>query len=186
MEKGLIRIRKGLVVSEEITSCDLRIYQILDAFSENHVVSLGPLQLMKLCNIKSKSTISNSVKRLRTLGLINWKIEKDESGALTSCIYHIKDYRDWVEDSGREDVRGFYDISKEILSDTNLTPSELRLLEAFYFADAAKEPLKITIRELCPLAAMSAPTVLKVLKTLIQKKYITEICPSTYKIPNKR
>lgn len=176
-----VRIRKGLVESNELNPNQLRIYQVLFAFKQNNQCSMSYSELGKYSAI-SRKAVEAAAYALRTLGLITWEQEKLEDGTTLGLLFTIKDYRDWTEDTNREEVRGFFDLPIEILINPDITPAELRVIETFCLLGAMETACRITVRELVPLCAISGPTLVKVLKVLKEKKILEDDAPSTYKL----
>lgn len=180
----IIRIRKGIVQSKMFTAAQVRVYQVLEAEKELEGTMLSYTQIAKRAAISHTSAM-RICRELRQMGLINWEIIYQEDGDIDYCLYKLKDYRDWCDDNGIDEIKGFIDIDTDIITSEKINPNELRMLEALLFLGADKQSVRITIRELIPLCAMSVVTVGKTFKLLIEKSIVTKKSDGRYMLKEK-
>lgn len=174
-----IRIRKGIIESDRLNSTQIRVYQVLDAAKDRDGTALSYSQIARRAVISHSSAI-RVCRELRQIGLIKWEPILQEDGDIDYCLYEVKDYRDWCDDNGIDEIKGFKDIDEDIITSDRISPNELRFIEALLFLDADKHPVRFTVREIVPRCSMSLGTVKNTLKSLIEKALVAKCCACTY------
>lgn len=168
----ITRENNGLIRCDRLSSIQLRIYCVLDTYSNCEEIYLTQNILAKKAGNITRQWINKSIMDLIEIGLLEADNRFNQQGGQLSNSYYLVDFEDWAEKNKISYDRYWIALVNDFIFTDKLTANEWRLYNVLKTM-GGYDHITPSIKELMKYTNLSRPTVVSVTESAKSKGLIT-------------